>query len=88
MKPTPRDRVTEIRIAGLRCLEPRRVASSGVTGLIGENAPGRSGIVEGIKTLHGAAFPSEMWGGRHEPPRILDGRDAVVRIGRIEVSRA
>jgi predicted ATPase len=49
------DRITEIRIAGLRTLADVRLKLSGLTVLIGENGSGKSSVVEAFELLRKAA---------------------------------
>ncbi|MBI5498108.1 MAG: AAA family ATPase [Deltaproteobacteria bacterium] len=49
------DRISEIRLAGLRCLRDVKLAlHSGLTVLIGENGTGKSTFIEGIELLRKA----------------------------------
>ena len=52
------DRITEIRIAGMRCLEDVRLRLDGLRVLIGENGSGKSCIIEACELLHRAAGQS------------------------------
>jgi predicted ATPase len=45
------DRVTEIRVEGLRCLERVRLRLDGLTVLIGDNGTGKSALVEACEIL-------------------------------------
>jgi len=48
------DRLKEIRIQGLRCLEDVSISLDGLTVLIGENGSGKSSIIEAFEILHKA----------------------------------
>ena len=81
MKPTTRDRVTEIRIAGLRCIERLRLTLSDVTVLIGDNGSGKSSILEAVEVLRRAAYPAGM----SEVNTIHGGRASLLRHGATEL---
>lgn len=49
------DRITELRIEGLRTLESVRLRLEGLTVLIGENGSGKSSIIEALELLRRAA---------------------------------
>ena len=51
------DRITELRIEGLRTIERIRLPLDGLTVLIGENGSGKSSIVEACELLRRAAGP-------------------------------
>jgi predicted ATPase len=51
------DRVTELRIDGLRSIEGLKLRLDGLTVLIGENGSGKSSIIEACQILRAAARP-------------------------------
>lgn len=51
------ERVTELRIEGLRSIESLRLPLQGLTVLIGENGSGKSSIIEACEILRAAARP-------------------------------
>lgn len=53
----PKDRITEIRIEGLRTLERVRLQLPGLTVLLGENGAGKSSIIEACEILRRAPEP-------------------------------
>jgi predicted ATPase len=75
-----RDRITEITIEGLRCIEHLSLPLRGLTVLIGENGSGKSSIVEACEILRrvpAAGFYSDLMqihGGPHTLLRHGAGR--------------
>ena len=53
----PPDRITQLRIAGLRCIEDLTLDLTGLTVLIGDNGSGKSTIIEALELLRQAAEP-------------------------------
>ena len=51
------DRVTELRISGLRVIRELTLPLSGLTVLIGDNGTGKSSILEALEILRLAARP-------------------------------
>lgn len=51
------DRITELRIDGLRTIENLKLSLDGLTVLIGENGSGKSSIIEACQILRAAARP-------------------------------
>ena len=51
------DRITQLSVAGLRCLDACRLDTSGLTVLIGDNGTGKSTIIEAAELLRQAARP-------------------------------
>jgi predicted ATPase len=54
----PRDRLTELRVQGMRALEDVRLPLDGLTVLIGDNGTGKSSLVEAIEVLRRVP---ELW---------------------------
>ncbi|MCX4243382.1 AAA family ATPase [Paraliomyxa miuraensis] len=52
-----RDRITQLRISGLRAIEDLTLALHGLTVLIGDNGTGKSSILEALELLRLAAKP-------------------------------
>lgn len=50
-------KISEIRIQGLRCLKDIRLNLDGLTVLIGDNATGKSSMIEACELLHKASKP-------------------------------
>ena len=73
------DRITELRIRGLRTIGDLRLPLSGLTVLIGRNGVGKSSIIEALEILRraaGPAFYSELTGIHGGVPHALLRRGA------------
>src|SRR5436190_8155370 len=55
-----RDRITELRIEGMRTIDELTLKLDGLTVLIGENGSGKSTILEACELLRRAAGPEFM----------------------------
>lgn len=76
-----RDRLTELRIKGMRTLADVRLELQGLTVLIGDNGTGKSSIIEACELLRraaGQAFGDEIH-------RIHGGPASLLRIGAQEI---
>lgn len=51
------DRVSEVRVSGLRSIDTLTLPLNGLTVLIGDNGSGKSSILEALQLLHEAALP-------------------------------
>ena len=56
----PADRITELRISGLRVIRELTLPLSGLTVLIGDNGTGKSSILEALEILRQAAKPLNL----------------------------
>jgi len=69
------DRITQLSVAGLRCIEACRLATSGLTVLIGDNGTGKSTLIEASELLRQAARPGtytrDVVASIHGGPRSL-----------------
>src|SRR5262249_29873916 len=73
------DRITEIRIRGMRALADVRLPLGGLTVLIGENGSGKSTLVEALVLLRRAAYPGSFVDDRLAP--FHGGLDPLPRVG-------
>ncbi len=74
-----RDRITEVRIQGMRALADVRLPLGGLTVLIGENGSGKSTIVEALDLLRQAGQPGSFVNDSLGPWH--DGLEALLRAG-------
>lgn len=78
------DRVTELRVQGLRVLADVSLPLHGLTVLIGDNGAGKSSLLEALELLHKAARPgsfvSDQLGAFH------GGLDSLLRAGAQDLS--
>lgn len=70
-----RDHITSLRVVGMRCIADCRLATSGLTVLIGDNGTGKSTLIEAVEILRQAArpgaFTKDVVGSIHGGPRQL-----------------
>jgi predicted ATPase len=64
----PHDRITELRVSGLRVIQDITLPMRGMTVLIGDNGSGKSSILEALELLRHAAKPID-----HVPDIIVNG---------------
>lgn len=80
-----RDRITQIRIRGLRVIEDITLDLTGLTVLIGDNGAGKSTLLEALELLRLAAQPGYRWVSdvliRH-----FGGIQSIIRYGASELS--
>src|SRR5262245_41222058 len=78
------DRITQLRISGLRAIKRLVLDLQGMTVLIGDNGTGKSSVLEAIELLHQAGKPISF------VPDILvkahGGLDSLLRRGSNELS--
>lgn len=58
----PRDRITELRVEGMRALASVRLPLAGLTVLIGDNGSGKSSLLEALELLRKATRPGSFVG--------------------------
>ena len=76
---TGKDRITEVRIQGMRALADVRLPLGGLTVLIGENGSGKSTIIEALELLRRIAQPGHLDNDLLGP--FHGGLDALLRAG-------
>jgi predicted ATPase len=74
-----KDRITEVRIQGMRALADVRLPLGGLTVLIGENGSGKSTILEALELLRQAAAPTTFINDQLGPSH--GGLDPLLRAG-------
>jgi predicted ATPase len=80
----PSDRITQLSIEGMRCIESIDLSLKDFTVLIGENGSGKSTIIEALEILRKAAMESPLIGKiyeRHDGTRLVRQGTTTMRIG-------
>jgi len=80
----PSDRITQLSIEGMRCIESIKLDLKDFTVLIGENGTGKSTIIEALELLRKAATESSLIGKvyeRHDGTRLVRQGTTTMRIG-------
>jgi predicted ATPase len=80
----PADRITRLRIEGMRCVDKVDIEIGAFTVLIGENGAGKSTIVEAVELLRKAATESKFIDKLYQPhggTRMLRAGERHLRIG-------
>lgn len=80
----PSDRITQLTIEGMRCIESIKLDLQGFTVLIGENGTGKSTIIEALELLRKAATESPFVGKvyeRHDGTRLLYHNASHLQLG-------
>ncbi|MCA9515629.1 MAG: AAA family ATPase [Myxococcales bacterium] len=82
---TPKDRLTQLRVSGLRLVEGLELDLAGLTVLIGDNGTGKSTVLEALALLRSAAEPGDFGNAvldrDHGPFRELLGRTGALELG-------
>ncbi|MFO0761689.1 MAG: AAA family ATPase [Byssovorax sp.] len=73
------DRITEVRIRGMRALADIRLSLNGITVLIGENGSGKSTIIEALEILRRVSAPMDLVSDQLD--HFHGGLDALLRAG-------
>lgn len=83
------DRITELRIEGLRTIEKLTLPQGGLTVLIGDNGSGKSSIIEAcqiLSSLASSSFLNELHSTHGGPARLLRDNTSELRFGLSVVS--
>jgi predicted ATPase len=83
-RPEGRDRITELRVQGMRALASVRLPLAGLTVLIGDNGTGKSSLFEALELLRNAAKPGDSIseaGMVHDWGQMFRQGAVVLRIG-------